>query len=394
MSDGSDLQQAMAMAVERASLPRRGAEASPTNNKKIEVTTTPESIIAAYNHRRADIQPEPTKRALSLSSGSRRKIRLATKEEEVFIKRRKSSKKKSKSKVASAATTPRTKGSKKQQQHRKSSNHNHPLTNITSPGINDCLFGRGGSTNNHPGNKHYRTLISTKKQLYLSSKRPEKQYIAMELVQTWRELHPPGRFLKLDDVTKLWYDVGDDVARVKVSASLRERDIIPTATKKNKNNDNSRGVMDNKQKKKKGGGKQKRLSSSSKRVRSDDDDDDEYTPPYHVQYKVKTRYDDDGDDSSSSSSSNGSSTSSGGGYPKQYANNNTKRRRTSRNSYYDSISSEESSSSRRSPSPLPRQEQPSSSSPFDKQNNTDWDGDYCLEYAQAVYQHSIMMSKR
>jgi len=55
----------------------------------------------------------------------------------------------------------------------------YPLTNISEPTNNDCLFGRGGGTNHHPGNKHYRSIVDSQKQRYLNSKRLDKPMVAM-----------------------------------------------------------------------------------------------------------------------------------------------------------------------------------------------------------------------
>jgi hypothetical protein len=104
-----------------------------------------------------------------------------------------------------------------------SSNPDWPLTGITEPGPNDCLFGRGGGTNHHPGNKKYRKMVEDKKDKYLSSKRLDKPLVAMEIINEWRSMNPPGRFLKQDEVTKLWEDVGDRKAREKTSQALREK---------------------------------------------------------------------------------------------------------------------------------------------------------------------------
>merc|ERR1711862_559882 len=49
-----------------------------------------------------------------------------------------------------------------------------------------------------------------------------------------RSLTPPGRFLIQDIGTKLWYDVGDDKARRKVSQALRESREKVSNFKKNK----------------------------------------------------------------------------------------------------------------------------------------------------------------
>ena len=101
-----------------------------------------------------------------------------------------------------------------------------PLRGILEPGENDCLFGRGGGTNHHPGNKVYRQLVEGRKAKYMASKRLDKPLVAMEIIDEWRALDPPGRFLKQDDHTKVWNDVGDKKAREKTSQALREKQIV------------------------------------------------------------------------------------------------------------------------------------------------------------------------
>jgi len=111
----------------------------------------------------------------------------------------------------------------KAEQWDRNNNTPWPMDNIISPGINDCLMGRGGGTNHHPGNKRYRAMTENKKPKYLASKRLDKPIVAMEIINEWRALEPPGRFLKQNDATKLWYDVGDQKAREKTSQALREK---------------------------------------------------------------------------------------------------------------------------------------------------------------------------
>ena len=72
------------------------------------------------------------------------------------------------------------------------------------------------------GNKLFRTWVEAKKDYYLNAKRNEKTEIAMEIVESWRDLTPPGRFLIKDDRTDLYNDAGDDMARKKTAATLRE----------------------------------------------------------------------------------------------------------------------------------------------------------------------------
>ena len=45
----------------------------------------------------------------------------------------------------------------------------------------------------------------------------------MEVVRIWRDLSPPGRFLRKNEEKGLWDDIGDDDARIKCSQTLRDR---------------------------------------------------------------------------------------------------------------------------------------------------------------------------
>lgn len=84
----------------------------------------------------------------------------------------------------------------------------------------DVLSGRGGATNRHPGNRHYRELILSHLQSYEDASKQEKPVIAKKLVQLIRD--DGGRFLgqKKDGS---FYDIGDSVAREKTSQALRHR---------------------------------------------------------------------------------------------------------------------------------------------------------------------------
>ena len=126
---------------------------------------------------------------------------------------------------------------------------------ITRPGPHDVLCGRGGGTNHHSGNIKFRRLIQEHKQRYLSASKVEKPHIAREVVQLWRALDPPGRFLaqpttpqnpgrrrrsgSLKAIGNTWYDVGNDKAREKVSQCLRERFHERRQSRPNNNNNNN-----------------------------------------------------------------------------------------------------------------------------------------------------------
>mmetsp|Transcript_24002 Transcript_24002/g.36990 ORF Transcript_24002/g.36990 Transcript_24002/m.36990 type:complete len:768 (+) Transcript_24002:218-2521(+) len=101
----------------------------------------------------------------------------------------------------------------------------HPLEGVPTPGPHDVLYGRGGGTNHHSGNKKFRDLIDQYKPQYLKAKRLDKPGIAMMVVTKWRMLDPPGRFLK-SVPGNVWSDVGDAKAREKTSQALREKAAV------------------------------------------------------------------------------------------------------------------------------------------------------------------------
>lgn len=74
-----------------------------------------------------------------------------------------------------------------------------------------------------PQNKRYRKIVEDKKVEYINSKRLDKPLVALNIIKEWRAQDPPGRFLKVDDRTGLWNDVGDKKAREKTSQALREK---------------------------------------------------------------------------------------------------------------------------------------------------------------------------
>lgn len=98
-----------------------------------------------------------------------------------------------------------------------------PMVDIKEPSGNDVLYGRGGGTNHHEGNKRYRKMVELRKVDYVNSKRLDKPLVALDIIRQWRDQKPPGRFLKLDESSGLWSDVGDKKAREKTSQALREK---------------------------------------------------------------------------------------------------------------------------------------------------------------------------
>lgn len=82
----------------------------------------------------------------------------------------------------------------------------------------DVLSGRGGGTNNHPGNKEFRSLVDQYRSEYVLSKKWAKREIARNIVESIRS--KGGRFLKKEG--SMWHDIGDQKAREKTSQALRE----------------------------------------------------------------------------------------------------------------------------------------------------------------------------
>jgi hypothetical protein len=86
---------------------------------------------------------------------------------------------------------------------------------------NDVLSGRGGGTNVHPGNRNFRDLINLHRRAYLKARKNDKPAISRAIVRSIRQ--STGRFLKRDEKSGMWYEIGDDAAREKTSQALRQR---------------------------------------------------------------------------------------------------------------------------------------------------------------------------
>jgi|Transcript_10166 hypothetical protein len=86
---------------------------------------------------------------------------------------------------------------------------------------NDVLSGRGGGTNVHPGNRTFRDLINLHRRSYLKARKNDKPAISRAIVRVIREQN--GRFLKREEKSNLWFEIGDDAAREKTSQALRQR---------------------------------------------------------------------------------------------------------------------------------------------------------------------------
>ena len=96
-------------------------------------------------------------------------------------------------------------------------------TDIEKPHSNDVLCGRGGSSNRHLGNMHFRELVAANKKTYVSLTKKQKMLVARKIVETVHNTEPAGRFLAKDLDTGLWYDIGLPRSLEKTSQALREK---------------------------------------------------------------------------------------------------------------------------------------------------------------------------
>ena len=99
-----------------------------------------------------------------------------------------------------------------------------PMENISTPGENDVVLGRGGASIHNPANIRYRNTVRSHQHEYVGydDSRHMKTLLSHQLVNEWRQQSPPGRFLKKDETTGLWADVGVKGARKKTAQLLRE----------------------------------------------------------------------------------------------------------------------------------------------------------------------------
>jgi hypothetical protein len=104
---------------------------------------------------------------------------------------------------------------------------------IIYPHEHDVLSGRGNFVNYHPGNEYFRELVRQHKVEYVACPKARKGKFSRMIVDEIGKRVPPGRFLKQDNDTKLWYDIGDKKALDKTRQALREgapellKDISP-----------------------------------------------------------------------------------------------------------------------------------------------------------------------
>jgi len=102
------------------------------------------------------------------------------------------------------------------------------LSEGCQPGEYDVLCGRGRTAYSSVGNQRfYRTIERNMDRYFSLGNRHNKAEIIMEIVASIREAG--GRFLKKDEDSSLWFEIGDKMARDKVGHAFRD-----TKAKQNK----------------------------------------------------------------------------------------------------------------------------------------------------------------
>jgi hypothetical protein len=91
------------------------------------------------------------------------------------------------------------------------------------PSAYDVICARGKAAWNHIGNRRYRVTIDLFFGKYkAANSKVAKSLLVMQIVDIFRENSPRGGFVKQDNKTGRWLEVGDAIAREKVGQSLRE----------------------------------------------------------------------------------------------------------------------------------------------------------------------------
>eukprot|EP00978_Attheya_sp_CCMP212_P010635 scaffold25907_cov60-Attheya_sp.AAC.1 len=91
---------------------------------------------------------------------------------------------------------------------------------IVSPDCNDVLLGRGTLIN--AGNQQYLHLVQQAKRHYVMSPKKNKGDFALNIMKKIKRLNPPGRFLKQDPKSMLWYEISHMSALHRTRQSLRD----------------------------------------------------------------------------------------------------------------------------------------------------------------------------
>ena len=91
-------------------------------------------------------------------------------------------------------------------------------------GDEDVIFGRGGKTFGHPGNRLFRRLVFHNKDLYETLKNlTHRQFIALSIVRSIQR--SGGKFMKKKGKQELWSTVSTKEACIKTSQALRDANV-------------------------------------------------------------------------------------------------------------------------------------------------------------------------
>jgi hypothetical protein len=79
------------------------------------------------------------------------------------------------------------------------------------------------------GNKRFRDVIALHRPDYVRAPKIQKPSIAQVIVRAIRNGDPPGRFIRKDNKTGKWVDIGDKEAATKTTQALREKTKEPAS---------------------------------------------------------------------------------------------------------------------------------------------------------------------
>ena len=98
------------------------------------------------------------------------------------------------------------------------------LSESFTPGINDVILGRGRKCYSHPGNKKLADMVKLMLAPYsiADTKKAKSEIIFNIVIQVREQSKEGGGFVKLDESTGRYYEVGNHLAREKVSQTFRD----------------------------------------------------------------------------------------------------------------------------------------------------------------------------
>lgn len=94
-----------------------------------------------------------------------------------------------------------------------------------TPGDKDVIVGRGKVCYQHSGNKNLIQIVQSVLQTYCAAdatKKSKSELIKSIMVQIREAASPTGGFVKFDSEKGQWFEVGDRIAREKVSQTFRD----------------------------------------------------------------------------------------------------------------------------------------------------------------------------